>query len=116
MKAQWSYEPDQNSFPLPCEVFELGLGQGALLVYIYLVYHKSLKHSPNKLSYAIVSKAVGLCEKTVRRHLHMLVNQGLIQIAGHGSSFSYSLCPIWNMVQGHRSKDLFSECEGGRSA
>ena len=63
LNAQWSYDPGQNSFPLPHEVFELGLEQGALLVYVYLVYHKSLKHSPNALSCAIVSKAVGLCEK-----------------------------------------------------
>ena len=116
MKAQWSYNPDENSFPLPHEVFELGLEQGALLVYVYLVYHKSLKHSPVKLSCAAVSKAVGLCEKTVRRHLRTLVNQGLIQTAGHGSSFSCSLCPIRDIVQERRSKDLFPEYEGGRSA
>ena len=116
MKAQWRYDPNQNSFPLPHEVFELGLERGALLVYVYLVYHKSLKHSPSALSCAIVGKAVGLCEKTVRRHLHTLVNQGLIQTAGHGNSFSYSLRPIWDKVQERRSKDLFSECEGGRSA
>ena len=116
MKTQWSYDPDQNCFPLPHEVFELGLEQGALLVYIYLVHHRSLKRSSNKLNCAIISKAVGLCEKTVRRHLHTLVNQGLIQTAACGSSFSYSLYPIWDAVQEHRSKDLFSECKGGRSA
>lgn len=65
LKAQWSYDPDQNSFPLPHEVFELGLEQGSLLVYSYLVHQKSLKHSPNKLSCAIVNKAIGLCGKTV---------------------------------------------------
>ena len=116
LKAQWSYDPDQNSFPLPHEVFELGLEQGALLVYIYLVHHRSLKHSPARLSCAVIGKAVDLCEKTVRRHLHTLVNQGLIQITGHGHSFSYSLCPIWDKVQEYHSKDLLSECEGGRSA
>ena len=116
MNAQWSYDPGQNSFPLPHEVFELGLEQGALLVYVYLVCHKSLKHTPNALSCAIVSKAVGLCEKTVRRHLRTLVNQGLIQIAGYGNSFSYSLCPIWDKVQDRRDVDLFSTHEGGLSA
>ncbi len=35
----------ENSFPLPYEVFELGLARGALLVYVYLVYHKSLRHT-----------------------------------------------------------------------
>jgi len=116
LNAQWSYNPDQNSFPLPHEVFELGLEQGALLVYVYLVYHKSLKHSPNEVSCVAVSKAVGLCEKTVRRHLRTLVNQGLIQTAARGSSFSYSLCPIWDKVHEHRSRNLLSEYEGGWSA
>ena len=116
MKAQWSYDPDHNSFPLPHEVFELGLEQGALLVYVYLVYHKSLRHSPNKLSCAAVSKAVDLCEKTVRRHLRTLINQRLIQTAGHGNNFSYTLCPIWDKVQERRRKDSFSVCEGGRTA
>ena len=116
LKAHWSYDPDHNSFHLPHEVFELGLEQGALLVYVYLVYHKSLKHSPSALSCAIVSKAVGLCEKTVRRHLRTLVNQGIIQAADCSRDFSYSLCPIWDKVHEHRSRDLLSECEGGRSA
>ena len=116
LNAQWSYDPNQNSFPLPHEVFELGLEQGALLVYVYLVYHKSLKHSANELNCAIVSKAVGLCEKTARRHLRTLVNQGLIQVADCGRVFSCSLCPIWDKVQEYHSKDLISKCEGGRSA
>ena len=113
LKAQWSYDSDQNCFPLPHEVFELGLEQCALLVYVYLVYHKSLKHSPNKLSCAIVSKAVGLCEKTVWRHLRTLSNAGLIQMERSKHSFSYALYPIWDKVQQRRSKEPFSVCEGG---
>ncbi len=116
MKAQWNCDSGQNSFSLPHEVFELGLEQGTLLVYVYLVYHKSLKHSPAKLSCVAVSKAVGLCEKTVRRHLRTLVNQGLIQAADCGRVFSYSLCPIWDKVHEHRSRDLLPEYEGGWSA
>ena len=111
LKAQLSYDPGQNSFPLPHEVFELGLEQGVLLVYVYLVHHKSLKHSPNKLSSAIISKAVGLCEKTVWRHLHTLVDQEFIQVAVCGSSFSYSLCPIWDKVQEHSGGDLCAQCK-----
>ena len=116
LKAQWSYDPNQNSFPLPHEVFELGLEQGVLLVYVYLVYHKSLKHSPNKLSSAIISKAVGLCEKTVRRHLHTLVSSDFIRMECVGKSFSYALCPIRNNVKKRRDVELFSTHEGGLSA
>ena len=116
MKAQWSYDSDHNSFPLPHEVFELGLERGALLVYVYLVYHKSLKHSPAKLSCAAVSKAVGLCEKTVRRHLCTLASSGFIRMKCAGKSFSYTLCPIRNNVKKHRDVDLFSTHEAGLSA
>ena len=116
LKAQWSYDPDHNSFPLPHEVFELGLEQGTLLVYVYLVYHKSLKHSPAKLSCAIVSKAVGLCEKTVRRHLCTLTSSGFIRMECVGKSFSYTLCPIQNNVQECRDVDVLPTHEGGLSA
>ena len=85
-------------------------------MYVYLVYHKSLKHSSAKLSCAIVSKAVGLCEKTVWRHLHTLVNQGLIQVTDYSRDFSYSLCPIWDKVQGHRDVDVLPTHEGGLPA
>ena len=100
MKAQWSYDPEQNCFPLPHEVFELGLEQGVLLVYVYLVYHKSLKHSSNELSCAVIGKAVGLCEKTVRRHLRTLSNAGLIQMEYNRHSFFYTLCSIWDRTVG----------------
>ncbi len=53
----------ENSFPLPYEVFELGLARGALLVYVYLVYHKSLHHSADDLNCASISKAVGLARR-----------------------------------------------------
>ena len=68
-----------NSFPLPHEVFELGLGHGPLVVYIALVYYKSLRCGADALSSAAISKLVGLCEKTVRTHLCALENEGLIQ-------------------------------------
>ena len=116
LKARWCYDPNQNSFTLPHEVFELGLEQSVLLVYVYLVYHKSLKHSSNELSCAVISKTVGLCKKTVRRHLRTLVNQGFIQAADYGRDFFYSLCPIWDKVQGHRDVDVLPTHEGGLSA
>lgn len=116
MNAQWSYDPNQNSFPLPHEVFELGLEQGALLVYIYLVHHRSLKHSPARLSYDAIGKAVGLCEKTVRRHLRTLASSGFIRIECVGKGFSYALCPIRNNVKKRCDVELFSTHEGGLSA
>lgn len=89
----------QNVFPLPHEVFELGLKRGALLVYIYLVYRKSLKHHTSDLSCAVISEAVGLCEKTVRAHLQTLVDKGLIEMTDNDSRLSYTLCTIQDKVR-----------------
>ena len=36
--------PSSDEFCFPHEVFELGLKHGPLLVYLYLIYRKSLKH------------------------------------------------------------------------
>lgn len=88
-----------NSFPLPHEVFELGLSHGPLLVYIALVYYKSLRRGADALSSAAISKLVGLCEKTVRAHLHTLESEGLIQMKNSGGKFTCTLCPIRDIVE-----------------
>ena len=92
-----------NSFPLPHEVFELGLSPGPLLVYISLVYLKSMRHGADALSCSTTSKLVGLCAKSVRTHLHMLEDAGLIQIENSGGKFTYTLCPIRDMVEKRRA-------------
>ena len=97
MSVPQRYAP--NSFPLPHEVFELGLSHGPLLVYIALVYLKSQKHGADTLSYAAISKLIGLCEKTVRTHLRTLESEGLIQVESSGSKFTCTLCPIQDMVE-----------------
>lgn len=96
--------PSTNEFCLPREVFQLGLGHGPLLVYLYLVYRKSMGHSADKMSYAVISKAVGWCEKTVRTHLRALIDIGFIKMEQHGQTFSYSLCPIQAKVRERRDE------------
>lgn len=82
MRSVWlAAAPSANEFFLPHEVFELGLKQGPLLVYLYLIYRKSLKCGVNEMSCAVISKAVGLCEKTVCKHLHTLSDTGFIKTA-----------------------------------
>ena len=92
-----------NSFQLPHEVFELGLSHGPLLVYISLVYCKSLRHGADALSSAAISKLVGLCEKTVQTHLRALKDEGLIQVKNSGVKFTCTLCPIRDAIEKHRA-------------
>ena len=60
--------PSSDGFCLPHEVFELGLKQGPLLVYLYLICRKSLKHGADKMSCAVIGKAVG-CAKKLCEHI-----------------------------------------------
>lgn len=103
MRSVWlAAAPSANEFFLPHEVFELGLKQSPLLVYLYLICRKSLKHGADEMNCAVISKAVGLCEKTVRTHLHTLADIGYIKAEHHGQTFSYTLCPIQSKVQKYR--------------
>ena len=99
MRGVWSATAaSPNKFCLPHEVFKLGLGHGPLLVYLYLVYRKGTGYGTGKMNYAVIGKAVGMCEKTVRTHLHTLADTGFIKMEYHGQRFSYALCPIQSKV------------------
>lgn len=99
MRGAWSVAvPSTNEFCLPHEVFKLGLGHGPLLVYLYLLYRKGTGHGTGKMNCAVIGIAVGMCEKTVRTHLHTLADTGFINMEYHGQRFSYTLCPIQSKV------------------
>lgn len=106
----------ENCFLLPHEVFELGLERGALLVYLYLIYHNYLKHDADRSSCVSIGKAVGLCAKTARTHLRTLTSSGFIRIESSGKSFSYTLYPICDNAKERHDVDLFSTHKGGLSA
>ena len=80
MKQEWiTGEVFEAVFPLPNEVFQLGLKAGDLLVYIYLQYQKGARSGQCWPSYATIGKAVGMSRKTVQKHICALVDKGLIQ-------------------------------------
>ncbi len=89
MRGAWSVAvPSTNEFCLPHEVFKLGLGHGPLLVYLYLLYRKGTGHGTGKMNCAVIGIAVGMCEKTVRSHLHTLADAGFINMEYRGVSRS----------------------------
>ena len=80
MKQTWlTGEVFNTVFPLPNEVFQLGLKAGDLLVYLYLQYQKGVRSGQCWPSYATIGAAVGMSRKTVQKHIGALVNRGLIQ-------------------------------------
>ena len=66
-------------FPLPNDVFRLGLKSGELLVYIYLQYQKGAYSDQCWPSYATIGEAVGMSRKTVQEHIGSLINKGLVR-------------------------------------
>ncbi len=103
MRGTWqAAESPPNEFCLPHEVFKLGLGHGPLLVYLYLIYCKSMGHSVDKMNCAAIGKTVGWCEKTVRAHLRALDDAGFIKADQHGQTFSCVLNPIQGKAREHR--------------
>ncbi len=119
MKQEWlTGEVFEAVFPLPNEVFQLGLKSGELLVYIYLQYQKSVGSGQCYPSYATIGEAVGMTRKTVQKHIGALADKGLIHTEntsvrwkdGHvyNGNLLYTLTPIRQVLK-ERERELLTE-------
>ena len=119
MKQEWiTGEVFEAVFPLPNEVFQLGLKAGDLLVYIYIQYQKGARSNQCYPSYATIGDAVGMTRKTVQKHIWSLVNKGLIQTEnttvrwkdGHtyNGNLLYTITPI-DQVLKKQEKELLDK-------
>ena len=119
MKQEWLTGKAFNAvFPLPNEVFQLGLKAGDLLVYIYLQYQKGARSGQCWPSYATIGKAVGMSRKTVQKHIGALVDKGLIQTEEttirrkngfvYNGSLLYTLKPIQQVMR-EREKEFLAK-------
>ena len=108
-KYYTSRDPIKNYFPLPNEVFALGLSPGALAVYSYLMYIEDRTTYQCHASYKTIGKAVNMSPNTVRKYVTELIERGLIQterttiITQDGrkqnGSLLYTLLPIQFSIQ-----------------
>ena len=119
MKQEWiTGEVFEAVFPLPNEVFQLGLKAGDLLVYIYLQYQKGVRSGQCWPSYAIIGKAVGMSRKTVQKHIGALVDKGLIQTENtavrwkdgrtRNGNLLYTITPVGQVLK-EREKELLAQ-------
>ena len=119
MKQEWiTGEVFEAVFPLPNEVFQLGLKAGDLLVYIYLQYQKGVRSGQCWPSYATIGKAVGMSRKTVQKHIGALVDKGLVQTEettirrkngfAYNGSLLYTLKPIQQVMR-EREKEFLAD-------
>ena len=71
-------DPIKNYFPVPNEVFLLGLSPGELAVYSYLLFCEDRNTYQCWPSFKTIRKATGMSPNTVRKYVRMLEERGLI--------------------------------------
>lgn len=68
----------RDYFPLPNEIFSLGLSTGEIAVYAYLMYCEDRKTFQCHPSYKTIGKAVSMSKNTVRKYVDSLIEKRLI--------------------------------------
>lgn len=78
-KQHWpKRDPIKNYFPLPNEIYSLGLSATAIAVYGYLLCREDRKTYECLASYRMISEAIGKSVTTVRKYVCELEERGLI--------------------------------------
>ena len=78
MRTWTKRDPVKNYFPLPNEIYQLGLSHGAIAVYGYLLRIEDRRTYQCHPSYTTIGKAVGMSNNTVRKYVAGLEEKGLI--------------------------------------
>ena len=68
----------KNYFPLPNEIFSLGLYSGEISVYAYLMYREDRKTFQCHPSYKTLGRALKMSRNTVRKYVKSLEEKRLI--------------------------------------
>ena len=102
-------DPIKNSFIMPNEIFRLGLSQGAIAVYAFLLYCEDRETYRCYPSYTTISGAIGKSKNSVRKYVAELAAKRLIETEHttvtlkdgrkHNGSLKYTLLPITEAVK-----------------
>lgn len=68
----------RNYFPLPNEIFQLGLTAGEIAVYSYLMRSENRETYQCYPSYRTIGEAVGVSRNTVKKYVDGLIDKWLI--------------------------------------
>ena len=68
----------KDYFPLPKEIFSLGLSAAEIAIYAYLLFCEDRQTFQCWPSYRKISEAVGLSPNTIRKHIRSLEEHGLL--------------------------------------
>ena len=109
-------DPIKNFFPLPKDLFYLGLCAGEIAVYTYLMYRENRKDYTCVVSYREIGEAVGMSKNTVSKYVAKLEARKLIEteptsvithdgLKGNGK-LKYRILPIRIAVDRHNADKL----------
>ena len=106
----------RDYFPLPNEIFCLGLSSGEIAVYAYLLRCENRKTFQCHPSYKTIGKAVGMSKNTVRKHVDGLTKKRLITTEPtsvytqkgekRNGNLLYTVCPIENATAYHNEQQM----------
>ncbi len=71
--------PIKNFFPVPNEIFNIGLNYREISVYCYLLRLENRETYQCYPSYRTIGKALGMSENTVSKYVHSLEDKALIR-------------------------------------
>lgn len=106
----------QALFPVPNEIFILGLSPGEIAVYCYLLRTEDRQTFQCYPSYEAIGKAVGVSRNTVAKYVRSLEEKGLIRTEPtvvrskdgrllNGNRL-YTICPIQAAVEAFYERQL----------
>lgn len=106
----------QNFFPVPNEIFSLGLTDGEILVYTFLMRCEDRKTFKCHPSYATICEAIGRSKNSVKKYVQGLEKKGLIFTEStkvntrdgrvHNGSLCYTILPIRDVIERHYEMQL----------
>lgn len=80
MKKNWTKrDPIKNYFPVPNEIFSLGLSSDAISIYGYLLSREDRKTYECLVSYRMIAEAIAKSVTTVRKYVMELEERSLIR-------------------------------------
>ena len=116
MKNLYRRDSFRDYFPMPNEIFSLGLSCGEIAVYAYLMRCEERETFQCHPSYRTIGGALHMSENTVRKYVASLERCGLIcteptQIITksglkRNGSLRYSILPIQNAVDLFHSRQM----------
>lgn len=109
-------DPIKNYFPLPNEIFPLGLCSGEIAVYGYLLSCEDRKTYQCWPSYKTIGKAVGMSENTVRKYVGLLEEKSFITTEAtsvftkdgmkRNGNLLYTILPIQGAIDAYYQKQF----------